>query len=88
MRTTPMSEELVVRTRKTITVLNACASFSAEDSACAYATLAYLYWWVGQVTLARQATELARESDPSYRLSQLIEAILEGGILPPWALEG
>lgn len=59
IRSTAMSQALIDRARLAIDILNACASFSADDSPCAYATIAYLYWWIGEVHLARQAVELA-----------------------------
>ncbi len=84
MREAPMSYALPHRARAAVDILNACGSFSADDSPCAYGTIAYIYWWIGETEQAMTAAQLSLKSDPSYRMAQLISAIISARILPPW----
>ncbi len=84
MRDAPMSCDLPFRARVAIDILNACGSFSADDSPCAYGTIAYIYWWIGETEHALTAAQLSLKSDPSYRMAQLITAIISARIMPPW----
>ncbi|WP_455952282.1 DUF4192 family protein [Arcanobacterium haemolyticum] len=84
MRNAPMTPELPQRAYQAITILNACASFSADDSPCAYAAISYVYWWIGRTQMAAAAMQIALSSDSEYRLSRLMNAILAGRIMPPW----
>ncbi|WP_211080710.1 DUF4192 family protein [Arcanobacterium buesumense] len=84
MRQASMNEEVIQRARQAIRVLNACGSFSADDSPCAYGTIAYIYWWLGETQSASTAAKMSLCSDSSYRMANLITAILGARIMPPW----
>ncbi|NLI04877.1 MAG: DUF4192 family protein [Actinomycetaceae bacterium] len=72
------------RVQRIIDLLQACASYSADDDAAAYAVSAYLYWWLGDSAKARDNAHQALESDPQYSLAQLVSQALAAHLPPPW----
>lgn len=60
------------------------ATVTGADGAPMLASLAWLNWALGRGSVAAEYVDQARTADPDYPFAELIETMLDAGMLPEW----
>ena len=81
----PMPRPSARDVERTIRLLREVAArVSGADRAPLVASLAWLHWALGHGSIAAEYIDQSRAADPHYPFAELIEALLNSGMVPDW----